>query len=69
MRLYRETRTLPPPMETPARPALDSAGRAGEERERIARYYMQPQQTGVPFIIMQQVQPAFIMEDMQSQQA
>ena len=30
---------------------------------------MQPQQTGVPFIIMQQVQPAFIMLDMQSQQA
>ncbi len=30
---------------------------------------MQPQQTGVPFIIMQQVQPAFIMADMQSQQA
>jgi hypothetical protein len=30
---------------------------------------MHPQQTGVPFIIMQQVQPAFIMLDMQSQQA
>jgi hypothetical protein len=30
---------------------------------------MQPQQTGVPFIIMQQVQPAFIIVAMQSQQA
>ncbi len=30
---------------------------------------MQQQQTGVPFIIMQQVQPAFIMAAMQSQQA
>src|SRR4051794_21017712 len=30
---------------------------------------MHPQQTGVPFIIMQQVQPAFIMVAMQSQQA
>jgi hypothetical protein len=30
---------------------------------------MQPQQTGVPFIIMQQVQPDFIIVAMQSQQA
>jgi hypothetical protein len=29
----------------------------------------QPQQTGMPFIIMQQVQPAFIMAEQQSQQA
>jgi hypothetical protein len=30
---------------------------------------MHPQQTGVPLIIMQQVQPAFIIVAMQSQQA
>ena len=30
---------------------------------------MQPQQTGVLFIVMQQVQPHFIMQAMQSQQA
>jgi hypothetical protein len=39
------------------------------ERGRNDRDHMQPQQTGVPFIIMQQVQPAFIMVAMQSQQA
>ncbi len=31
--------------------------------------YMHPQQTGVLFIIMQHMQPAFIMVAMQSQQA
>ena len=31
--------------------------------------YIMPQQTGVPFIIRQQVQPSFIMVLMQSQQA
>ena len=42
---------------------------AGLEVVRLAIPYMQPQQTGVPFIIMQQVQPAFIIVAMQSQQA
>jgi hypothetical protein len=33
------------------------------------RLYTHPQHTGVPFIIMQHMQPAFIMVAMQSQQA
>lgn len=35
----------------------------------IGRLNQQPQQTGMPFIMTQQVQPAFIMADMQSQEA
>jgi hypothetical protein len=42
--------------------------RNAPEREPCFADDQQPQQTGVPFIMMQQVQPDFIMVAMQSQQ-
>jgi len=50
-------------------PRVCQPGRSCGSETGVRARYMQPQQTGVPFIIMQQVQPAFIMLAMQSQQA